>query len=68
MNIRLDAAKLGQKFYNGRPCKNCGGIIRHTISASCVVCNRKRSAETAKRVRDAVRDALKLATEKGGNE
>ena len=35
---RLEAAKLGKKSYDGRPCKNCGGTHRYVLSDGCIVC------------------------------
>jgi len=32
----------------GRPCKNCGGILRYGRSYSCVVCTKRNSEERKK--------------------
>ena len=31
------------KYYEGKPCKNCGGVLRLKSSQSCVACQNKRT-------------------------
>lgn len=57
MSERMRAANCGQKFYVGSPCKNCGGTERHTVSASCVECNRRQTAERVKKIRALIKVA-----------
>ena len=38
MSPRIIAAKAGEKFFIGNPCKRCGGVKRYTSSYDCVPC------------------------------
>ena len=51
---RMQAAKAGIKFYDGKPCRRCSATKRDTISGSCVACQRTKT----RRRRDAIRALL----------
>lgn len=35
---RIEAAQNGERRYQGKPCKKCGGTLRYTINSACVAC------------------------------
>lgn len=38
---RLEAAKLGQKRYQGQPCRVCGNNERFVTNGNCVECSKE---------------------------
>ncbi len=51
---RTEAATKGEPFFQGRPCKRCGGTLRYTSNRNCVPCQKMH----AERDHQAVRDLL----------
>lgn len=39
-SARLDALHKGEKWYDGKPCKNCGETKKFTSNCCCVECNK----------------------------
>lgn len=54
---RIEAAKKGEKRYQGKPCKTCGGTERYTVNTGCVQC----AARSAKRNADSIKTLLEQA-------
>jgi hypothetical protein len=49
---RLEAAKLGKKSYDGKPCKNCGGTHRYVLSDGCIVCMKAAVAKQRNKLKE----------------
>lgn len=41
---RAEARQNGQVYYQGKPCKNCGGTHRYVSSCTCVTCQSRIDA------------------------
>jgi hypothetical protein len=48
---RLEAAKNGEKRYQGKPCKACGQTLRYTINSACVACTLKAREKDAENIK-----------------
>ena len=53
--LRLEAAKRGEKRYAGKPCLEHANALRYTSNGACVECTRVRSEGR----QDEIRDLLK---------
>lgn len=49
---RIEAARLGQRKYQGKPCKACGELEKYVINAACVACTKKAKAESEGKIRE----------------
>ena len=49
---RLEAAKNGERRYQGKPCKKCGDTLRYTINSACVACTLKAKEKDASTIRE----------------
>lgn len=48
---RIEAAKNGQRKYQGKPCKTCSGTERYTINSACVACTLKAKEKDAENIK-----------------
>lgn len=54
---RIEAARKGEKRYQGKPCKACGCTERYTVNTGCVQC----AAKSAKKNADSIKALLEQA-------
>lgn len=54
---RIEAAKKGEKRYQGKPCKACGETLRYTINSGCVACTAKATAKTTENIKALIQQA-----------
>lgn len=59
----MDAAHKGETKYNGKPCKTCGGTLRHTINSACVACSNERAKNGMAKRREKLKELLSQAKE-----
>lgn len=52
--IRIRAAELGFRFYDGTPCRTCGGTNRYVMTGRCVPCERRTCRARQDKIRQAV--------------
>lgn len=57
---RHEAAKRGDRFYEGRECSTCGATTRYVLTRACVFCTKEKSKAERIRVREWVRKAQEL--------
>lgn len=48
---RTEAARAGQRKYNGKPCKVCATTEKYVINAACVACTKKARAEASAKIK-----------------
>lgn len=58
LSDRIRAAQERRPRYKGKPCRICGGCIRYTINADCVVCSLRRAKKYAAKTRAKIRSLL----------
>ena len=46
------AARSGQRRYEGKPCKTCGGTERYTINSACVACTLASNKKETDRIKE----------------
>lgn len=51
------AARSGEVYYDGKPCKKCGGTKRYTSTAGCVACLIKRGKAERRRIKKLIAEA-----------
>ena len=51
-DLRIEAAKRGDKRYSGKPCEAHAGGQRYTSNGACVHCTAEKAAVRMQRVRD----------------
>ena len=54
---RHDAAKRGEKFYEGQKCGECGATTRYVLTRCCVACAKAKSKAERARIQEWVRKA-----------
>lgn len=48
---RIEAAKAGEKHYQGVPCKHGHSGVRYTLTSNCVECTKAASKKSLDRIR-----------------
>lgn len=48
---RIEAAKKGEKRYQGKPCKSCGDTVRYTTNSACVSCTLKAREKDSENIK-----------------
>ena len=56
-SIRFEAAKRGERHYEGTPCKRCGSTLRYVMTGSCVECTKAKSLAHRLKVQEQLRQA-----------
>ena len=59
---KLEAIKLGEKFYDSKTCGGCGGTKRYVTTGNCPTCGYNATKRSRDRVRDAIANADLLRT------
>lgn len=54
---RLEAAKLGQKRYQGQPCKVCGNTERFVTNGNCVICAKEHTRKYQQKIKATLQQA-----------
>lgn len=54
---RLEAAKRGETFYEGKECKRGHGTTRYVISSMCRECQREKSARRYTYIKEQIKAA-----------
>jgi hypothetical protein len=49
---RIEAARLGQRKYTGKPCKACGETEKYVINAACVACTKNAKTANESKIRE----------------
>lgn len=49
---RIEAARQGQRKYNGKPCKVCGETEKYVINAACVACTKNSKSANESKIRE----------------
>ena len=49
---RIQAARKGERKYQGKPCKKCGETLRYTINSACVACTLKAKEKDASAIKE----------------
>jgi len=57
---KLEAIKLGEKFYDSKTCNGCGGTKRYVTTGNCPTCNHNATRRARARVKDAIANAEAL--------
>lgn len=57
---KLEAIKLGEKFYDSKTCGGCGGTKRYVTTGNCPTCGYNATKRSRDRVRDAIANAEAL--------
>lgn len=61
LSPRFIAARDGERFYLGNPCKNCRGVERYTSTGNCRVCQMKSTRLSRLRKKEREGRALREA-------
>lgn len=55
-SLRFEAAKRGEKHFDGTPCRRCGATLRYVMTGSCVECTKAKSLAHRLKVQEKLRE------------